>query len=442
MKTPSFDFFEIQLENIHSIDEVCKLITRLREYPEVQFANPFFKEGNIPIASFIDRLFVRLKNPEHLNDLENQVEKLGAKIKEQDEFDPQLYILSITNRKTDALKVANQLYDTNLYDFTEPDFLFILEGEENDKNLEENKIHTPPIQGPISKPIVNDPHFDKQWSLKNNGVNTNKWNGVKDADMRVTKTWVHTGKRPIEIKVAIIDCGVDLNHPDLKSNLAPGFDATGGGSKGAPRGNLRYNVQGTCCAGIVGAIRNNGIGIAGVADCIIVPVRIGSFNRRNKMVTTAGTIKKAFNWAWSKRGGDADVLNCSWNYSPASNAIKNAIDLAVTKGRGGLGVPIFFKVGDDDRNTIKYPSSIPKTIAVIASDMCDKRKSKNSCDKDKSWGSNYGTGADIAAPGAYIYTTDISGSQGFFQRRLYLLQWDCCCLCQCSRRDGPRVKKP
>jgi len=63
------------------------------------------------------------------------------------------------------------------------------------------------------------------------------------------------------IKVAIIDEGVDLTHPDLQANLLAGYDATGGNSNGASPGN---DAHGTAWAGIVAAVANNNIGIAGV----------------------------------------------------------------------------------------------------------------------------------------------------------------------------------
>jgi subtilisin family serine protease len=45
--------------------------------------------------------------------------------------------------------------------------------------------------------------------------------------------------------------------------------------------------------------------------------------------------------------------------------------------------------------------------------MCNQRKSPTSCDAENFWGSNFGTGVDVSAPGVKIYTTDISGTAGY-----------------------------
>jgi subtilisin family serine protease len=75
------------------------------------------------------------------------------------------------------------------------------------------------------------------------------------------------------MNVAVIDQGVDLNHPDLINNLMEGYDPTGNGSKGCPV--WVSDKHGTTCAGIIGAIKDNGIGIAGVApSCRIRPIHV------------------------------------------------------------------------------------------------------------------------------------------------------------------------
>ncbi|MBL0049686.1 MAG: S8 family serine peptidase [Bacteroidetes bacterium] len=73
---------------------------------------------------------------------------------------------------------------------------------------------------------------------------------------------------------------------------------------------------------------------------------------------------------------------------------------------------MFFSNGNNNTSSIGYPASNSNTIAVAATSMCDERKSLTSCDGEN-WGSDFGIGTDIGAPGVHIYTTDISGNSGF-----------------------------
>ena len=78
------------------------------------------------------------------------------------------------------------------------------------------------------------------------------------------------------------------------------------------------------------------------------------------------------------------------------------------RGRGGLGCPIFFASGNNNSPTVLYPASLPNTIAVGAISPCGERKSHFSCDGESDWGSNYGEGLDVVAPGVLIPTTTIN----------------------------------
>lgn len=111
------------------------------------------------------------------------------------------------------------------------------------------------------KPFTNDPFFNSQWAIKNQGY----LGGTVGADMKVESAWnIATGSG---IKVAIIDEGVDLTHPDLQANLLAGFDATGNNSNGAPSND---DAHGTACVGMVTSMGNNNIGVANNAK--IIPV--------------------------------------------------------------------------------------------------------------------------------------------------------------------------
>ena len=210
-----------------------------------------------------------------------------------------------------------------------------------------------------------------------------------------------------------MDTGVDLTHPDLQANLLSGFDATVSSGTGSAGGVVynpnRYepwlNAHGTAVAGIIGAIKDNGIGVAGIAPgCRIIPIRVG--NESGMLDTWA---LRAFDWARTR----ADVISCSWHLPNPNSQLTNAIGRALSEGRGNKGCVVVFNSGNDNLSTLYYPAnSHHYIIAVGAVGLNGQRKSPSSPDGEQ-WGSNYGNGLDVVAPGVLIPTTDIQGSIGF-----------------------------
>jgi subtilisin family serine protease len=286
------------------------------------------------------------------------------------------FLLSNTSISTEELfKIVTKLQSDRRVEFAEPNF------------LRELKFFT------------NDPFFNSQWAIKNQGY----LGGIPGADMKVEQAWnFSTGTG---IKVAIIDDGVDLAHPDLQSNLLAGFDATGNNSNGAPSGN---DAHGTASAGIVAAVANNNIGISGVAyNAKILPVRIA--RRSSTNWTTDTWAASGINWAWQN---GADVLSNSWGGGSYSSTIASAVTNAVTNGRNGKGSVVLFATGNNN-GAVSFPATLDNVIAVGASSMCDQRKSTTSCDGESWWGGNFGSSLDVMAPGVKTYTTDIHGSAGY-----------------------------
>ena len=370
------------LTNIQHEEEIYNVIRTLNDHPQVQYANYFLQHEDGTLHGIMDKVLVRLKNFSDVALLERQLRTLDANIVAVNEFDPLLYHVKAVGKKN-ALAVANALHETYLFEYAEPDLLRLM------------------------KPLnTNDPYVGSQWALNNDGINTSQWGGAAGADMDVYNAWaLNTGSA--SVKIAIIDEGVDLSHPDLAANMLAGYDATGQGSNGGYSNN---DAHGTACAGIAAAVGNNSTGVAGVAyGSKIIPVRI-AYGSGGGWVTTSTWIANGINWAWQT--ANADVLSNSWGGGTPSTTVNNAIDGAVNNGRGGLGAPVLFSAGNNNGAVI-WPANYNSTIAVIASSMCDQRKSPSSCDGETHWGSCFGTNADIAAPGVKIYTTDISGSAGY-----------------------------
>ena len=367
-----------------SASQIEDLLSRLKAVDAIDYANPFLISVDGTYEGLQNRILVKLKSDKDLSALNKFATEFGLSMAKRNEFDNLLFSLETTKQSAfNALEISNKISESGLVAFCEPDFLKLLK-----------------------RFSTNDPNLPSQWSLNNTGSSA-QYNGTPGADMEIFDAWgITTGSS--SIRVAVIDEGVDLVHPDLLANLVAGYDATGQGSNGGPSGN---DAHGTACAGIIAAVGNNNVGIAGVAySCKIVPVRIAYSNTAGSWVTSNTWIGNALNWSWQT--GQADVLSNSWGGGSSSSVINSAITGAVTSGRGGLGSPVLFAAGNDN-GANSYPATEVNTISVIAMSMCYQRKNPSSCDGETWWGSNYGTGADVAAPGVKIYTTDISGSAGY-----------------------------
>lgn len=377
---------DVSIVKVNGLDSegIHRLLVRLNALNSIEYANPFVIYEDGTYQGIQNRIIVRLKSEKDFGLLTNIAKGLNLNVVEKNEFDPQMFVLQTTKQTNgNALEIANKLTESNSFEYAEPDFLLLLK-----------RFNT------------NDGLLGYQWSLNNTGSSI-QYNGTPGADMNVFPAWATTTGSS-SIKVAVIDEGVDLNHPDLQANLLSGYDATGQGSGGHPSGD---DAHGTACAGIIAAAGNNNLGVAGVAyNAKIIPVRIAYGNAQGNWVTSNTWIGNALNWAWQTAG--ADVLSNSWGGGSSSSTINNAISGAVTSGRGGLGAPVLFAAGNDN-GANSYPATVTNTISVIAMSMCYERKNPNSCDGETWWGSNYGTGADIAAPGVKIATCDISGSAGY-----------------------------
>ena len=221
-------------------------LQNLRTNREVIVANPCLIYKDNTVQGITDQFEVKLKSPSDYRELQRLAKETNTRILKQNQFEPGVYILQADKNSTgNSLEMANFFFETKLFEFSEPDFLLL------------NMVKT------------NDTYFNAQWALKNYG----QTGGTSGADIEAEPAWELTTGRP-DVKIAVVDLGVDLSHPDLINNLLPGYDATGGGSNGGPTGN---DAHGTACAGVIAAQDNNGIGVVGIAyDCKIIPIKAGA----------------------------------------------------------------------------------------------------------------------------------------------------------------------
>ena len=237
-----------------------------------------------------------------------------------------------------------------------------------------------------------DKYFYQQWYINYNFDFYSKNGIVPQAGIDATKSMSkYTGRG---IKIAIIDDGLDIYHEDLEDALIASYDIETGTSDVSHREFTGFH--GTAVSGIVLA-RDNDKGIAGIA-----PEADLIFLRYVDEMTDAQTIE-LFNKAVEF---GADIIVCSWGTYNVSQAVKDKIIDLANNGRGGLGIPIVFAVGNDGTYMGNDESAIGEVISVGASNI----------DNDRAWYSNYGEHLDILAPGgdfdSAITTLDDMGDRG------------------------------
>ncbi len=279
---------------------------------------------------------------------------------------------------------------------------------------------TTKIQTCAISDIPNDPLFSLQWGHRNQG-NVQSYNnqglvGTVGMDSKILDAWKIT-KGSSNIIVAVIDSGIDINHPDInKARIMDGWDfrSNNQGSQVLRSNLFDYENHGTAVTGIIAATVNNGIGIAGIdQNCRILPLIVDP----GKHDQIANAIKKAVD-------SGAKVINMSLGGNiESSEDYKQAINYASRNN-----VTIVAASGNDNSNLVNYPSRFGEIISVGSANPCGYRKTAVSinnpgnCDKDyrgenpgeSPWGSNYGEGLDILAPGSLLPTTDMIGfSQGY-----------------------------
>jgi hypothetical protein len=252
--------------------------------------------------------------------------------------------------------------------------------------------------------IPNDEYWQMQWHLHNTGQS----GGTSGADINAIKAWEITTGDP-NIVIAVIDCGVDSQHPDLANNLVAGYDFYQNDDVPDPVKQNRMDAHGTCCAGIIAAEGNNGIGIIGVApNCKIMPIRHGDATNWISQSQHAHAIR------WAADHG-ADIISISWgryNAPDIHSAIKDVTKIGGI-GRDGKGCLVFVAVGISGMRIVSgWTEAYPEVIAVGATDH-----------NDILWHySDYGTELDLVAPsgcdggwcGSFstLWTTDLTGPQG------------------------------
>ena len=293
--------------------------------------------------------------------------------------------------------------------------------------------------------VPNDPHFKWQWDIVNDkslDLTIQYYNELhqlktyqknEGADLNLLPIWQKYTTGDSKVIVAVVDEGVDINHPDLRGVVLPGG---ANGSKNFTTHSVyaQYNINpgahGTHVAGTIAAVRNNGIGVAGIAggdyekgvagvriiSCQIFDGDAGCYDddcaAAIKWGADHGAVISQNSWANNYDSDDDGELSDDEKETARNdrltNVLKEAIDYFIDKAgcdnsgnqlpgapmKGGL---VFFAAGNDG---IEYsiPSSYDRVIAVGATGP----------DYLYSWYTNYGDWVDICAPGGDGLGEDLS----------------------------------
>ncbi|KHL93510.1 serine protease [Paenibacillus sp. IHB B 3415] len=182
-----------------------------------------------------------------------------------------------------------------------------------------------------------------------------------------------------EVVVAVVDTGVQADHPDLQGQLLAGYNAITNG--GAPDDDVGH---GTHVSGIIGALTNNEEGVAGISWYNkILPVKALD----NSGAGTTYSVAEGIIWA-ADHG--AKVINLSLGNYADSQFLHDAIKYAYDRD-----VVIVSASGNDNTERPGYPAAYEEVIAVAATNSTGVRASF----------SNYGDYIDVAAPGESIAST-------------------------------------
>jgi subtilisin family serine protease len=218
----------------------------------------------------------------------------------------------------------------------------------------------------------NDAEFAEQWGLQK---------------MMVPEAWnITTGSS--SVVVAILDTGIDADHPDLTNRITAGYEA-GHGKAGIPDDDHGHGTQ---MAGIIAGEGQNATGISGVNwSCTILPVKVLDADGMG----TAADIAEGLIYA-AEHG--AQVINMSFGGHGYSEMLNETIQ--VVHRRNAV---LIAGAGNENTDRPSYPAAYPNVLAVTATGP-----------EDEKWtDASFGSDVDLAAPGVGILTTTINGGYGY-----------------------------
>lgn len=313
----------------------------LRQSPDVRFAGGVLVDpvGGEPVL-YTENLFVKFVDAADAEDNLEVLRAAGLAVKQTLEYAGNAYFVEAPEGTGQAVfDIAQTLLARSDVEYCHPELV---------------------------RPRVRKGIFPQQWHLRRSSI------GGVQVDAHANVEAAHALTRGEGITIAVIDDGVDVDHPEFSGNgkiVAP-RDASLGLDDARPK--LARDRHGTACAGV--ACANGGNGASGVAPkARLMPIR---------MMSGLGSQREADAFVWAADHG-ADVISCSWGPSdgdwwdpadplhnqrvPLPPSTRLALDYATSRGRGGKGCVILFAAGNGNEpvDNDGYASDA-KVIAVGA----------------------------------------------------------------------------
>ncbi len=325
-------------------------------------------------AAVADHMLVRVRNGLTEEKVATLAAQNGFSIRKK-MLAPDTYLIAFDETSIDALPQALEAFsaEVNAVRYTEPDVLVF------------SSAITP-----------NDPSFSQLWGMQQS----------TDKDIDAPEAW-DLDQGSSQVVVAVIDTGIDQAHEDLAANIwrnpgeisgngldddANGFidDVVGWDFCNDDSDPYDDNSHGTHCAGTIGAIGNNGIGVAGI-NWNVKLMAVKCMNSGG-----SGFISDAVDAIYYSTQQGVRLTSNSWGYYGWQQSLKDAIEDAANSNI--LFVAAAGNEVNNNETTPAYPASFDSDniIAVAATDA----------DDALAWFSNYGqTTVDLGAPGVDIYST-------------------------------------
>ena len=319
----------------------------LKQEDNIRFAGRVLQDAESgEVMLYTENFFVKFKDEVVEKDCLAVIDRFRLKVKSKLPFAPNSYFVEA--EEGTGLKVfdiAEQLLKEKTVEYCHPEMV---------QERRYKVIH--PLQWHLAKTTIGDK--------------------TVDAHVNIDAAWKYTKGKGVTL--AVIDDGVDIDHPEFAGRIVHPFDATL--NTDDPRPKTKDDNHGTSCAGMACAAGLNG-GASGVApEAMLMPIRLRS---------GLGSMAEANAFAWAADHG-ADVISCSWGpadgewWNPGDmvhnsltalpDSTRLAIEYARTKGRNGKGCVILFAAGNGNEDTKNDGyASYPGVIAVAACNDTGKR---------------------------------------------------------------------